>query len=239
MDFIDKIYYIGKRGIGALEFFSQNDTNNYSFELMIDTPIIMKDIIQTLQIILDKGKSINHRTAGWSVPYYKKVQIHKIFDGGWSVLQLLNDTEKMTYKKLLINSIDDIFPQGHVYRNNDFCLFVAKNKKTIVISSIEETENKFFVNNNDDYILQISSFYAEDNFPVSMYVTPKFSSLYCKNCTQKNICTEGIVSPRLDLNGILRLCLLRPNVNIDLKKIVLLPVKDKLKEIKSFLEVYN
>jgi len=59
MDFIDKIYYIGKRGIGALEFFSQNDTNNYSFELMIDTPIIMKDIIQTLQIILDKGKSIN------------------------------------------------------------------------------------------------------------------------------------------------------------------------------------
>ena len=69
---------------------------------------------------------INYRTAGWSVPYYKKVQIHKIFDGGWSVLQLLNDTEKMTYKKLLINSIDDIFPQGHVYRNNDFCLFVAK-----------------------------------------------------------------------------------------------------------------
>jgi len=81
--------------------------------------------------------------------------------------------------------------------------------------------------------------YIIDNFPVSMYVTPKFSSLYCKNCTQKNICTEGIVSPRLDLNGILRLCLLRPNVNIDLKKIVLLPVKDKLKEIKSFLEVYN
>jgi len=49
------------------------------------------------------------------------------------------------------------------------------------------------------------------------YHVPDRSTAPCATCWQRPECSEGLYHPRLGLNGILRTCILRKDLNLDLK----------------------